>query len=215
MVAVIETNLVTLRDGMAFWHRRETWPNDFHNSEYERWSHENPNGHFTLAWWGPFSARLRRWKAPRPVSANELTSRFMMCAEELSEIWKTTCASKADSDICDVNWNEIEAFPNLVATIKPTRTPSAVFTSKFCHFLAPAMFPVVDNAGMGKSWQTYESYFKSVQKSWSNVDATTGTRLADALTAEIEKSGSPIFPGYPMTNKVVELCQIGERHPGE
>ena len=154
-----------LADGITFWRSRR-WPPDFHNAEYERWAQENPNGNFTLGWWQEHQLpRLTRWIATRPYSGAELTSRFMDCATALRQAWKTACAPYLERDSPTVTWAEVEAFPNEVAMVKPTMVPSPVFTSKFCHFLLPKIFPVVDNAALGGRWLTYEAYFRFVQGS--------------------------------------------------
>src|SRR5439155_1515538 len=70
-----------------------------------------------------------------------------------------------DADITTVTWDQVKAFPTEVAYIKPTKSP--VFTSKLRHFLHPKIFPVVDNAGMGNKWPSYESYFKAAQDLWA------------------------------------------------
>jgi hypothetical protein len=48
-----------LSDGVAFW-RRTTWPSDLHNSDYEEWAAENPNGNFTLDWWQQHQLPMER-----------------------------------------------------------------------------------------------------------------------------------------------------------
>lgn len=61
--------------------------------------------------------------------------------------------------------------------------PSPVFTSKFCHFLVPRVFPVVDNEAM-KNTHTYEGYFRYVQDQW----ALTAPDDRVALTAPVRDS---------------------------
>src|SRR5436309_142330 len=147
-------------DGVAFWRTKPPWPADFHNSDYERWASENPNGTFTLSWWGPFLRTLHAWRATRPFGSAELTARFRERADALGEAWREACIPVLDSDISAVSWERISAFATEVGKIKPTKSPSPVFTSKFCHFLLPKVFPVVDDEGLGNRWPTYEGYFK-------------------------------------------------------
>jgi hypothetical protein len=54
-----------------------------------------------------------------------------------------SCAPFLDQDITAVSWDDVKAFPDEVARIKQVRSP--VFTSKFCHFLLPRVYPVIDN----------------------------------------------------------------------
>ena len=202
-----------LADGVAFWRSRPRWPSDFHNSDYERWSRENPNGDFNLAWWERFLPLLRLWIATRPVSGDVLTARFMERAPTLSAAWRSACVPVVEHDISTVSWEQVEAFPSEVARIKPTRAPSPVFTSKFCHFLLPKVFPVVDNEGLGNRW-TYEEYFKLVQTLWAHTEPGTQTDLVNELTRLIEASGQPVVSEFPMKNKIMELQLMGRQHPG-
>jgi hypothetical protein len=48
-----------------------------------------------------------------------------------------------DKDIIGVTWDQVRAFPEVDPRLKPTRSP--LFPSKFCHFLLPRIFPVVDD----------------------------------------------------------------------
>jgi len=201
-------------DGVAFWRSRRSWPSDFHNADYARWSQENPNGDFTMVWWGPFLKTLQGWIATRPISGRVLTERFMAAIPALAEAWQLSCEPFLDRDITSVSWEDVQAFPNVVATIKPTLTPSPVFTSKFCHFLLPRVFPVVDNEALGGSWPSYETYFRFVQDEWSATQPATQAELEAALRTLIESAGRPAFPGFPMVNKIVELRLMGRRHPG-
>ena len=200
-----------LADGVAFWRSHPRWPLDFHNGEYQKWARENPHGNFTLEWWQQYQLpRLTRWIATRPYGGADLTPRFIDRTSAL--------CTAADGlrpflgrDISTVTWTEIEAFPNEVAKIKPTRAPSPVFTSKFCHFLLPRVFPVVDNAAIGGIWQTYGDYFKFVRDEWSSTDAVTRAALVAALTKAV--GVKELFSGFPVTNKVIELRLMGRRHP--
>ena len=201
-----------LADGIHFWRGRRAWPADFHNADYARWDGENPHGHFTLEWWGPFLKRLQAWIATRPVSGRELTARFQAALPALSEAWRSACEPHAGEDITTVSWEEVAAFPATVAEIKPTLTPSPVFTSKFCHFLLPPVFPVVDNEGLGNAWATYERYFRFVQREWETTPEEARTKLMAELRGQIEAAGAPVFGGFPLVNKLVELRLIGRRH---
>ncbi len=201
-----------LADGVAFWRSRR-WPSDLHNAEYQTWARENPHGNFTPEWWQQYQLpRLTRWIATRPYSGADLTARFTERITALTTTWRTACVPCLERNISTVTWTEVEAFSNEVAKIKPTRVPSPVFTSKFCHFLLPKVFPVVDNAAIGGRWQTYGDYFRFVQDEWSSTDPATQAALVTGL---IEATGlKELFPGFPVTNKVIELRLIGRRHRG-
>lgn len=200
-------------DGVAFWGSKLAWPADFHNADYEKWASENPHGNFTPSWWGPFLRRLHSWKATRPFGSAELTPRFMERAEVLGEVWREACVPALDEDISTVSWERIASFPIEVGKIKPTKRPSPVFMSKFCHFLLPKVFPVVDDEGLGNRWPTYERYFKFVQEVWKTTDVVDQSRLEAELSRLIELAGQRPSSYFPMKNKIVELRLIGRQHP--
>lgn len=192
--------------GIAFW-RSRGWPADFHNADCEKWALWNPERDFTIEWWRDLQLpELRRWIATRPYSGAVLTERFLECRAALTQAWHEVCEPLRDNDISDVDWHQIERFPQVVAHIKPTKSP--VFTSKFCHFLLPRVFPVVDSLGLGDGW-TYQQYFRTVRAEWSSFGPTLKAELAYELTSLIESRGSPVYSGFPMVNKVAELVLIG------
>lgn len=203
-----------LRAGAAFW-RTTNWPRDFHNSDYERWFQENPKGDFTTEWWNRFlKKQLHPWIATRGDTHAAITARFLQNAAALRESWQTVCASHLahDHDISAVTWEEIRPFPDLVAKLKPTRNPSLVFTSKFCHFLLPKIFPVGDNLVLGVGQWPYERYFRHVQRERVSNGVVTQTELVAELTRLIEDRGSRVYSRFPMINKIAELRIIGRRH---
>lgn len=202
-----------LADGIAFW-RTTTWPRDFHNADYERWARENPHGNFTPEWWQDAQLpRLHAWIATRGSRHADLTVRFNKRAIALSAAWQEACAPFEENDISAVTWEQVGAFPELVAEIKPTKVLSPVFTSKFCHFLLPKVFPVVDRLGLGNKWRTYEDYFRFVQHEWESTDPATQEELVAELTRLIiGAKGQAVSAEFPMINKITELRLIGRRH---
>jgi predicted DNA-binding protein len=200
-----------LAAGVAFW-RKRAWPADFHNADYQKWVRQDPHGIFTLTWWHDIQLpRLQEWIATRGATHADLTARFTERAATLGATWKEACVPHLDEDISTVAWVEVQAFPNEVALIKPTKALSPVFTSKFCHFLLPKIFPVVDNEGLGNRWRTYEDYFKCIQAEWQSTAPVTRTDLTKELTRLVEAEGEQLFSGFPMVNKIVELRLIGRR----
>lgn len=115
-------------------------------------------------------------------------------------------APNLQQDIGTLEWGQIAVFPLLVTKVKPLKYPSPVFTSKFCHFLAPRIFPIVDNKAMGNPFATYEAYFTTARLEWLSTDSATRTELVALLTQEI---GAPVFSDFPMKCKLIELCLIG------
>jgi hypothetical protein len=197
--------------GVEFW-RKHAWPADFHNADYQQWARQDPHGNFTLSWWYSLQLpRLQEWIATRGATHADLTARFTEHAATLSAAWEEACVPHLEQDISTVTWAEVKVFPTEVALIKPTKTSSPVFASKFCHFLLPRIFPVVDNEGLGNRWRTYEDYFKHIQDEWRSTTPATRTDLIAELTRLIEAEGEQVFTGFPMVNKIVELRLIG-RH---
>jgi predicted DNA-binding protein len=203
-----------LAAGVAFW-RKHTWPADFHNADYQEWARQDPHGDFTLSWWHDIQLpKLQEWIATRGVTHADLTARFSEHAATLSAAWEEACVPHVDEDISTVTWVEVQAFPTKVALIKPTKTSSPVFASKFCHFLLPRIFPVVDNEALGNRWRTYEDYFKCIQDEWQSTAAAARTDLITELTHLVEAEGEQLFAGFPIVNKIVELRLIGRRQHG-
>lgn len=204
-----------LADGIVFWCRHPNWPADFDHMEYQVWAEQNPNGAFTLAWWHQYQLpRLRRWIATRPISGGILTARFAERIADLSSAWRQVCQPHINDDISNVSWEDVEAFPIKMAELKPMKVgTSVVFTSKFCHFLLPRVFPVVDNEGLGNRWPDYKTFFTFVQAEWRSTEPAIRNDLAAELTRLIEKSGNSVSAGFPMANKIVELRLMGRRYP--
>lgn len=206
--------LQELHAGVAFWRTKAdaNWPADFHNADYKRWASEDRD--FSDAWWTPFRRRLHDWIAIRPATYAGVTERFIERRDTLSLAWETHCAPFLELDITCVTWAQVGGFADLVGEIKPMKgLASPVFTSKFCHFLLPKVFPVVDNEGSGNRWPRYREYFNHVQSLWEVTPADTRTTLIAAMTEAVEVAGAKLNPEFPMVNKIVELRLIGRQHP--
>ncbi len=194
-------------EGVRYW-GTTSWPCDFHNDFYRQMTEQNPQGKFDAPWWNSFLKELARWKATRGKGKTHryLTARTHARFEALSQAWSTGCEPNLGKDISVVTWNQVEVFADTVAEIKDVRSP--VFTSKFCHFLLPQVFPVVDNRAMGNRLSTYRSHFEFVQNEWISTPEATRASLCARLDRLI---GAGKIRTYPTTNKVAELCLIG-RH---
>lgn len=197
-------------DGVRVW--PAGWGQDFHNRFYAQLTNENPGGEFTPEWWETFLPNLTRWKATRGASSEAITRAVHAGLPELRDAWVEACAPHLHKDISQVTWAEVAPFANLVARFKPSRAGghvrSPVFRSKFCHFLAPAIFPVADGALMGLFGQVYEKHFTNVQREWSETSEDPRSELRSQLTHHI---GAEPTPGYPFVNKIVELSLAGRR----
>ena len=191
-----------LQAGMAFWQTKldVDWPADFHNADYKEWATESRD--FSDEWWTRFLRRLYDWKALRPATYAELTARFVERRDALSLAWAVRCAPYRDLDITGVSWVQVGGFADLVGEIKPMKNlASPVFTSKFCHFLLPMVFPVVDTEGSGNRWSRYQQYFDHVQSVWASTPDDDRADLIAAMTEAVESAGVKLNPEFPLVNK--------------
>ena len=126
-----------------------------------------------------------------------------------STSWTQGVAPHLDGDIATVDWDDIAQFTAHVKAIKDVASP--VFTSKLCHFLAPRLFPVVDNEGMGNPFDTYEEYYCTAKALWVDTDNSVQRVLVRRLVEEV---GEPLSEMFPAKCKLIELHYIGVEHPG-
>ena len=192
--------------GVEYWFN-VGWPRDFHSSFYREMAAANPDGAFGDVWWAGFLPVLRAWRATRPRGSDYLTDRARHRFPALSQAWTSAVSPHLEVDFTSLEWRQIEAFPRVVAEIKDVGSP--VFASKFCHFLAPAIFPIVDNAAMGNPYSTYADCFVAYQKQWLLTNQHTRDELVSRLRVQI---GEPLDDSFPIKNKIVELCLIGRNH---
>lgn len=149
----------------------------------------------------------------RPHSQVDVTRRLNENRDDLSRAWHQACAPVRDMDITGVNWDQVQAFTAVVARLKPMKSESAVFLSKFCHFLLPRIFPVFDNAAVGGSC-SYETYFGLIKRVWEATPADLRVELVAELSQLIEDHGrGSLYEGFPMATKITELALIGRSHP--
>jgi hypothetical protein len=193
-----------LSAGIAYW-RNTSWPQDFHSAFYSRMQAATPQGRFTQDWWNCFLPELTKWRALRPKSPSFVTSRVSGRFQRLSQAW-VECMTEdvLTSDIAQVEWARVAPFVEIVSEIKDVASP--VFPSKFCHFLAPRIFPVIDNAAMGNSFHSYKVYYKTAQAEWVQTPDHVRTNLISVFARD---AGIKHTSNYPIKCKIVELCLIG------
>jgi hypothetical protein len=192
-----------LNQGIEYW-RHTNWPQDFHNGFYQHIAEIRAQGLFNQQWWDAFLPILRQWRATRPRSSEYLTERAQNRFAALNYFWNQNIVPVVGQDIEMIEWLHIAPFVLLVAEIKNVQSP--VFSSKLCHFLAPQIFPVVDNAAMGNPFCSYEEYFNAGRQEWHETDDDIKEELMDIITNEI---GLDMLPDYPEKCKIIELCFIG------
>ncbi|MEU8253591.1 hypothetical protein AB0C06_04905 [Micromonospora inaquosa] len=198
--------------GVRWWQTKTKWPNDFHNGAYAVLAAQNPDGEFLDDWWPDFGRRLTSWKALRPHSRADVNVRLVANRDSLATAWHQACAPVKDMDISGVTWEQVRAFAEVVGRLKPTKSGSPVFQSKFCHFLLPRIFPVFDRAAVG-GFRTYEIYFNRVKCMWGATHADLQAELIADLARLVEENGqSRLHDGFPVATKITELALIGRRH---
>ena len=192
-----------LNQAIAYW-RNTNWPQDFHNGFYQHLGEIRAQGLFNQKWWDAYLPILRQWRATRPKSSAYMTQRAQNSFNALNSIWNQDIVPVMAQDIETIEWQIIAPFVRLVAEIKNVHSP--VFCSKLCHFLAPHIFPVVDNAAMGNPFDSYEEYFSAGRREWYETENDTRNILIDLISNEI---GTNMVPDYPIKCKIIELCFIG------
>jgi hypothetical protein len=193
-------------NGVAGWPRG--WPRDFHNAFYTRMGVANAARAFTAPWWPGFLHELSRWKATRGTRHAVITANALAQLPALAATWNAGVAPVSHLSLPGVNWGQIGQFFTIAAAIKPGRSP--VFGSKFCHFLAPSIFPVVDWRLIGRPWvlMPYGGYVARLQTDWM----ATPVNVRNRLRADMAQLVPAAAPTYPWIVKIVELCLIGG-HP--
>ena len=200
-------------DGARFWATRRGWPRDLHDAFYrDRWAAND--GTFTDEWWSTTLSGLHRWRATRGATSAELTQRFRQHRNQLHDIWTTVLVPRLDDDVSTVQWEDVQALPNVAAKIKPTRNGSGVFPSKLAHFLSPHLFPVLDKTALPGDKHGYGSYFHLVQQTWADTTPEDQELLWQRLSGIITAAtGRQPFDRFPFVNKIVELRLIGQHRP--
>ncbi|TDO39836.1 hypothetical protein C8E87_3540 [Paractinoplanes brasiliensis] len=199
---------------MAWWGTRN-WPQDLHNAFYVD-RQAMTEGTFDTAWWDSTRRHLHHWRANRGVGRDELDRRFARLRTDLIRVWQRVIEPRlsAGDDITSVSWDDVRVLPELAAEIKHTKSGSGVFPSKFSHFIAPQLFPVLDRTALPGSGLDYGSYFMLVQETWAGMEPEDQQALRARLTSLVQqRSGGSMVNGYPIVNKIVELRLIGRRHP--
>lgn len=210
---VSEDPLRELEDGIRFWGTRPKWPSDLHNRFYRRRAQVN-DGEFSDEWWEQTLSDLQAWIATRRARHADLTARFRRHRSDLRQAWASVVEPHRGGDITTVTWEQVRGLPAVGALIKPTVSSSGVFPSKLSHFIAPALFPVMDQTALPDGHNGYGAYFDLVQRTWATTSAADRAVLRERVTDEIRKAGhgGPVA-GYPFVNKIVELRLIGRHHP--
>ncbi len=201
-------NLDELQAGVNYW-RNTNWPQDFHNQFYIDLAAHNQIGLFTPGWWPGIFQRLRSWRATRPRSFAYINENTLERLDRLHELWVEVNALPDDITTMDLQINNalIFNFVNEIHSIKNVNSP--VFTSKFCHFVSPKRFAVIDRLAMGLPFNSYVDYLHYVRQEWNNTEDEVRNQLINFFTNEI---GHNVYEAYPFHTKIAEVCLIGRNN---
>jgi len=193
-----------LEAGIGYWHKKTTWPEDFHNQLYSQLFRLRQDG-LNNEWWQEIVEHLWKWKAIRPKPKQFVYRRGL---ERLAQLDKEcrlilTKNNGHDPDLATVGWEQLSTFFNVAVSIKSVASP--VFASKLCHFIFPEAFVVVDTKAVGIR-KGYKEHWAKCKTDW--VRCEERQKLIEVLKRAISE---PVTPGYPWATKITELCLIGRR----
>jgi len=198
-------NKANLNAGIRFWlEEKPRWGRDFHNSFYKHLGELGANG-LTEQWWKTIPDILWEWVAIRPMTKLFIRERGRDRLSDLATGYKqllSKCKAKTPKNIL-LKWEDVELLFTVAKKIKGVQSP--VFASKLCHFIAPGVFPVIDQEVLGGS-NNYKDYWQHCKMLWQEVNDKNS--LMKILSNTI---GNGVISDYPYTTKITELCLIGER----
>lgn len=194
-----------LRKGISIYKKRRNWPNDFHNKFYFETScklNDYLADNSVNEFWEYIVDNLSLWKALRGKKGfqkRELLNRLVKDNDTLRTYIKKF--RNYNKSFENYKWNDFQKFFEFAKTLKGVNSP--VFASKFCHFLFPHLFIVIDNALIGINYD-YEKYWKSSKNNL--IKCNNIQPLQKILNLEIPNRP---FQHYPYATKIVELCNFG------
>ena len=214
-IKVIMLTIYEFNRGINFWNSKPNWPNDLHNAFYislqkalhKNWEIENPfNEELIRIIINP----LQTWVAIRPKPQNYIIENYLKSIDILNKIWRKDIVPVREGDITTIDYSSLETFIETVKNIKGVN--SYVFTSKFCHFLIPNIFPVYDNTALAGINNNYKEYYENFRSEWNNTDGDVKNQLITAIENKIKSTGGDVLNNYPYQTKAVEICLIGRQH---
>ena len=155
---------------------------------------------------GVLCCKLHEWSALRrspPGLCERWEDNFGDLECEYRKILRLKKPSIPSIESCQ--WETVAGLFSTAHEIKKTKSDSAVFASKLCHFILPSVFTVVDNEMMGLplNKEQYGQYWKFCQNRWKACDQNALiNRMQDVV-------GDDWFADYPFATKIAELCVMG------
>ena len=206
--------LDNLRAGIDWFRNR--WGNDLLNGEYHD-IYNALSGGITDQWWRTTVARLWAWKAIRsPIHPNTKAAIMAAGQQRLPEIAEYfsrfgTSTTFNQPSIADLAWEDAQEIFAVAYSIKPGSSVipgSPVFASKFCHFVFPKVFTVMDDTATGIF--EYEFYWRGMKDEWSRFP-----EKEEAIDILQRTVGELLHPCYPVETKIMELSRIGYWYPSK
>jgi len=154
--------------------------------------------------------RIRLWRAYRPMKTFEIVESVRARLEEIRLAYETYIAKVRGTQFDDLTYEQVSSLPELGYAIKPYN--SAMFPSKFSHWIAPEIYPIMDGKVLGlKSGTPYENYWRMYQRLWREQSSIEiRNRLIGILVESIvANSRMPLFEDFPWAVKITELCLMG------
>jgi hypothetical protein len=200
-----------LEAGIHWWlTNTPKWGADIMNSEYKDIYGQRIAG-VTMEWWDAAVDRLWNWKAirspRRPNTKDEIKARGQERLNRISEQYDTICTiSTSEPRICDSTWEQLQGLFDVCSEIKwgERKNASPVFACKMCHFLFPAIFPIVDNLATGVF--DYEFYWRGMKDEWRRFAYKEEAKAR--LNVYVNSAGAA-HESYPWETKIIELSHIG------
>jgi hypothetical protein len=154
---------------------------------------------------------LWAWKAIRspkpPNTKEEIKTRGKERLKRIAEQYEAIrMVSTGEPRIGDTSWDELQGLFDICSEIKrgERQNASPVFACKMCHFLFPAIFPVIDNLATGVF--DYEFYWRGMKDEWHRFSFKEEAR---AQLSEYVNSAGAAHQLYPWETKIIELSHIG------
>ncbi len=186
-----------LKRGMdGFWDRG--WPKDFHADLYDYLAEIQRDG-LSSEWWDESVGFLSEWQAIRPKTKEFVHQRGK---PRLAKMRKSLQNIKAQ-DIKTCEWDSVADLFNTAHEIKNVHSP--VLASKLCHFILPAIFPVLDNEALDFPIPSYQYYWNYCRQQWLACD--NKKQLKEILRPHLNQQDGE---NYPWAVKIIELCIMGK-----
>jgi len=198
-------SIINLNAGLH-WCEKNNWEKDVLNAVYHQTYDIRSKG--INEWWNATVDRLSQWGVLRPYSRANIIARGNRHLIDIEcEYRKLLKKSPVEPSIADLRWEDAAPLFALASEIKPVESPA--FSSKMCHLLFPKLFIQMDNNATGICYD-YARWWQDRKDKWLSFK---DKGRAETIILDVMKSDKPIHDLYPMETKIIEINEIGRRHP--